>query len=225
MCVEAQRVLEQLVYGDEAQLFVGKLYLFAAGIEAGWTWVAIVGVLTALFTQWVNRFGKVDEGTTVTWDFHDFPGAFPVHVRKVERDRLIAKVPAVVHGLRGLVAARLGGEDDLDLPDALLWRQRRRLVDPVHGSHRPGDVLEHGADGEQVALVVVDDQHARLPVGPERFAFQRLDRRGFERLCGRHCYSAAVWVSGICSPARLRARVTHTRSSASSRSMSTGLAI
>lgn len=29
------------------------------------------------------------EGTTVTWDFADFPGAFPVHVRKVERNRLI----------------------------------------------------------------------------------------------------------------------------------------
>jgi uncharacterized protein YndB with AHSA1/START domain len=33
--------------------------------------------------------GPLDEGTTVTWDFADFPGAFPVHVRKVERNRLI----------------------------------------------------------------------------------------------------------------------------------------
>jgi uncharacterized protein YndB with AHSA1/START domain len=31
----------------------------------------------------------LDEGTTVTWDFADFPGAFPVHVRKVDPDRLI----------------------------------------------------------------------------------------------------------------------------------------
>lgn len=31
----------------------------------------------------------LDEGTTVTWDFADFPGAFPVHVRKVERERFI----------------------------------------------------------------------------------------------------------------------------------------
>jgi uncharacterized protein YndB with AHSA1/START domain len=31
----------------------------------------------------------LDEGTTVTWDFADFPGAFPVQVRRVERDRLI----------------------------------------------------------------------------------------------------------------------------------------
>jgi uncharacterized protein YndB with AHSA1/START domain len=31
----------------------------------------------------------LEEGTTVTWDFADFPGAFPVHVRKVERNRFI----------------------------------------------------------------------------------------------------------------------------------------
>lgn len=33
--------------------------------------------------------GPLDEGTTVKWDFADFPGAFPVYVRKVEPDRLI----------------------------------------------------------------------------------------------------------------------------------------
>lgn len=33
--------------------------------------------------------GPLDEGTTVTWDFADFPGAFPVIVRKVERNKLI----------------------------------------------------------------------------------------------------------------------------------------
>lgn len=31
----------------------------------------------------------LDAGTTVTWDFADFPGAFPVYVRKVERNRFI----------------------------------------------------------------------------------------------------------------------------------------
>ncbi len=25
--------------------------------------------------------GSLDEGKTVTWDFADFPGAFPVHVK------------------------------------------------------------------------------------------------------------------------------------------------
>jgi uncharacterized protein YndB with AHSA1/START domain len=33
--------------------------------------------------------GRLEEGATVTWDFADFPGAFPVHVRKVEQNKLI----------------------------------------------------------------------------------------------------------------------------------------
>ena len=31
----------------------------------------------------------LDEGTTVTWDFHDFPGAFPVKVIRCEKPTLI----------------------------------------------------------------------------------------------------------------------------------------
>lgn len=33
--------------------------------------------------------GRLEAGATVTWDFHDFPGAFPVEVVEVEKDRLI----------------------------------------------------------------------------------------------------------------------------------------
>jgi uncharacterized protein YndB with AHSA1/START domain len=33
--------------------------------------------------------GRLETGATVTWDFHDFPGAFPVTVVEVERDRRI----------------------------------------------------------------------------------------------------------------------------------------
>jgi uncharacterized protein YndB with AHSA1/START domain len=33
--------------------------------------------------------GRLETGATVTWDFHDFPGAFPVHVIEVEKDRKI----------------------------------------------------------------------------------------------------------------------------------------
>ncbi len=33
--------------------------------------------------------GPLVEGTTVTWDFADFPGAFPVHVGKVAANRSI----------------------------------------------------------------------------------------------------------------------------------------
>ena len=33
--------------------------------------------------------GRLEEGATVTWDFHDFPGAFPVHVTEVVPDERI----------------------------------------------------------------------------------------------------------------------------------------
>ena len=33
--------------------------------------------------------GRLETGATVFWDFHDFPGAFPVEVVKVEKDRRI----------------------------------------------------------------------------------------------------------------------------------------
>jgi len=33
--------------------------------------------------------GRLAPGAVVTWDFHDFPGAFPVEVVEVEQDRRI----------------------------------------------------------------------------------------------------------------------------------------
>lgn len=33
--------------------------------------------------------GRLATGATVTWDFHDFPGAFPVEVVEVEQDKRI----------------------------------------------------------------------------------------------------------------------------------------
>ncbi len=33
--------------------------------------------------------GRLETGATVTWDFHDFPGAFPVKVVEVEADKRI----------------------------------------------------------------------------------------------------------------------------------------
>ncbi|HEV7346087.1 MAG TPA: SRPBCC family protein [Devosia sp.] len=33
--------------------------------------------------------GRLETGATVTWDFHDFPGAFPVHVIEVQQDKKI----------------------------------------------------------------------------------------------------------------------------------------
>jgi uncharacterized protein YndB with AHSA1/START domain len=44
--------------------------------------------LSGYFTTGGAR-GRIETGAVVTWDFHDFPGAFPVHVVEVERDRRI----------------------------------------------------------------------------------------------------------------------------------------
>lgn len=33
--------------------------------------------------------GRLETGAVVTWDFHDFPGAFPVQVVEVEKDKRI----------------------------------------------------------------------------------------------------------------------------------------
>lgn len=40
------------------------------------------GSLSRYFTTGGAR-GRLETGATVTWDFHDFPGAFPVHVVEV----------------------------------------------------------------------------------------------------------------------------------------------
>jgi uncharacterized protein YndB with AHSA1/START domain len=44
--------------------------------------------LSAYFTTG-GAHGRLEKDATVTWDFHDFPGAFPVHVVDVVPDRKI----------------------------------------------------------------------------------------------------------------------------------------
>jgi len=42
--------------------------------------------------------GRLETGATVTWDFHDFPGAFPVRVVEVEQDKKIVLQWAAADG-------------------------------------------------------------------------------------------------------------------------------
>lgn len=44
--------------------------------------------LSSFFTTGGAK-GRLEVGATVTWDFHDFPGAFPVRVVKLEQDKRI----------------------------------------------------------------------------------------------------------------------------------------
>lgn len=50
--------------------------------------------------------GRLETGATVTWDFADYPGAFPVYVAEVEKDKRI-----ILHWDAGDTAAEPGGED------------------------------------------------------------------------------------------------------------------
>lgn len=50
--------------------------------------VADPSKLSAYFTTG-GAEGRLEKGAVVTWDFHDFPGAFPVHVMDVVQDRKI----------------------------------------------------------------------------------------------------------------------------------------
>ena len=47
--------------------------------------------------------GRLETGAVATWDFHDFPGAFPVHVVEAVKDRHIL--------------LRWGGDSDAVVPD------------------------------------------------------------------------------------------------------------
>jgi uncharacterized protein YndB with AHSA1/START domain len=46
-------------------------------------------VLSKFFTTGQGTKGRLVAGTMVTWDFHDFPGAFPVKVTEVVANRRI----------------------------------------------------------------------------------------------------------------------------------------
>ena len=50
--------------------------------------VADPAKLSSYFTTGGAK-GRLETGATVTWDFHDFPGAFPVHVVEVEPNKRI----------------------------------------------------------------------------------------------------------------------------------------
>lgn len=50
--------------------------------------VADPAVLSRYFTTGGAK-GRMESGVTVTWDFADFPGAFPVHVVEADQDKRI----------------------------------------------------------------------------------------------------------------------------------------
>ena len=60
----------------------------ARPVEQVFEAVADPANLSQYFTTGSAR-GRLETGATVHWDFHDFPGAFPVEVAEVEQNRRI----------------------------------------------------------------------------------------------------------------------------------------
>jgi uncharacterized protein YndB with AHSA1/START domain len=58
------------------------------GIEETFDAIYNPAKLSGYFTTG-GASAPLDEGTTVMWDFHDFPGAFPVKVIRSEKHKLI----------------------------------------------------------------------------------------------------------------------------------------
>ena len=133
--------------------------------------------------------------------------------------------------LGGLVAVHPGHVDvEQDDRELALQQVAQRLL-ARSGDDDLGDVLEHGRMREQVALVVVDDQHPRAlgrprPATPAPPSAERLRLRLADGLGARsRLFRRRRRVDAPALRRRSRDRAIHTRSSASSRSMSTGLAI
>ena len=88
--------------------------------------------LSRYFTTGGAR-GRLEEGATVTWDFHDFPGAFPVHVIEVVPNERIVLSWAAADGEQ----IKEGGK--LDVTDAGYDTTVTMTFKPVDGD--PGRTL------------------------------------------------------------------------------------
>jgi uncharacterized protein YndB with AHSA1/START domain len=68
--------------------------------------VADPGKLSAYFTTGGAK-GRMEPGATVMWDFHDFPGAFPVEVVDVVQDEKIVLEWGVSEGATGEIGTAM----------------------------------------------------------------------------------------------------------------------
>ncbi len=139
--------------------------------------------------------------------------------RGQEHDRDALGLLAGADQLGGLIAVHAGHVDvEQDDREFALEEMAQRLL-PGIGEHDLGDILDHRGHREQVARIVVHHQHARL--GRGRGAGRTGDRRVRHRpQVAAPCRTGAAACCGFS-----RARAIQTRSKASIRSISTGLAM
>lgn len=76
--------------------------------------------LSQYFTT-AGASAPLDEGTTVMWEFADFPGAFPVQVKKVVRNELITLEWGADEGQATTVEMKFEKADDSTLVSISEW--------------------------------------------------------------------------------------------------------
>ena len=147
--------------------------------------------------------------------------------RRQEDDRNALGLITVADDLGGLIAVHSGHVDVEQDDGELAFQQVPKGFLARPREHDFADVLEHRRDREQIALVIVDQKHARA-IGSGAATGSSFARRatGISPTGPFIPHSAASSGIGRAAAADAsRARATHTRISASSSSMSTGLAI
>ncbi|HKR16716.1 SRPBCC family protein [Rhizorhapis sp.] len=100
--------------------------------------------LSAYFTTG-GAVGRLEAGETVTWDFHDYPGAFPVEVEEVVPDRKIVLRWAASEGEAPNVE---GGE----MTPADYKTRVTMNFTPIDGNRTLVEIMEEGWRENQAAL-------------------------------------------------------------------------
>jgi len=90
--------------------------------------------------------GRLEEGATVTWDFHDFPGAFPVHVIEVVPDERIVLRWGAAEG------EQIDAEGRLDVADAGYETTVTMTFKPTDDGRTQVEIAEEGWRSNEGAL-------------------------------------------------------------------------
>ena len=112
----------------------------ARPVEQVFEAVADPEILSRYFTTGGAK-GRLETGATVTWDFHDFPGAFPVEVVEVEPNRRIVlrweaneSGPAGYRTTVTIVFEPVGGDRTLVTISEEGWRETEAGLKASYGN-------------------------------------------------------------------------------------------
>ena len=165
--------------------------------------------------QRVDRFEDIiDRAHLITLD--EMLGLL-VH-RGQEDNRDAGGLLALADQAGGLIAVESGHEDVEEDDREIFLEQAAQRVAPGGSGHHRCDRAQNFSQREQVPLVIVDNQDAGRMAG----GLTHIDRQ-FAHAAAIEDAVAVAWPGSVARP--IRDRSIHTRTSANSRSMSTGFEI